>query len=61
MKDLGVLKYFFGVEIARSLDGFYLCQRIYALDIISEVGLLEVKPVLVPMEQNHLLALSTTS
>jgi len=39
MKDLGVLKYFLGVEITRSPDGFYLCQRKYALDIISEVGL----------------------
>jgi len=26
MKDLGVLKYFLGVEIARSSDGFYLCK-----------------------------------
>jgi len=25
MKDLGFLKYFLGVEIVRSPDGFYLC------------------------------------
>jgi len=60
MKDLDVLKYFLGVEITRSPDGFYLCQRKYALDIISEVGLLGVKPALVPLEQNHRLTLSTS-
>jgi len=59
MKDLGILKYFLGVEIARSPDRFYLYQRKYTLDIISEVGLLGVKPAIVPMEQNH-LALSTS-
>jgi len=60
MKDLGVLKYFLGVEIAWSLNGFYLCQRKCALDIISEVGLLGAKPTLVPMKQNHRLTLSTS-
>ena len=61
MKDLGVLKYFLGVEIARSLKGFYLCQMKYALDIISEVGLSGAKLVLVLMEQNHRLTLSTST
>jgi len=60
MKDLGVLKYFLGVEIARSLDRFYLCQRKYVPDIISEVVLLGAKPALVPMGQNC-LALSTST
>jgi hypothetical protein len=45
MKDLGSLKYFLGIEVARNSTGLFLYQRKYALDIISEVGMLGVKPV----------------
>lgn len=58
MKDLGVLKYFLGIEVARGPDGIFLCQRKYALDIITETGLLGAKPVSFPLEQNHNLALT---
>lgn len=58
MKDLGALKYFLGLEVARSKHGFYVCQRKYAMDIISETGLLGAKPADFPMEQNHKLALA---
>lgn len=56
MKDLGKLKYFLGLEVARNNSGFYLSQRKYALDIITETGLLGAKPSPVPMELNHKLA-----
>ena len=58
MKDLGTLKYFLGVEVARNQEGIFLCQRKYALDIISEAGLLGAKPSGFPIEQNHHLALA---
>ncbi|KAK3028580.1 hypothetical protein RJ639_039271 [Escallonia herrerae] len=48
-----------GVEVARAPEGILLCQRKYALDSISEVGLLGAKPASVPLEQNHQLALAT--
>lgn len=55
MKDLGVLKYFLGIEVARSPTGIYLCQRKYTLDILSEVGMLGAKLARFPVEQNHRL------
>ncbi|XP_021839557.2 uncharacterized mitochondrial protein AtMg00810-like [Spinacia oleracea] len=59
MKDLGVLKYFLIIEVARSSEGIFLCQRKYTLDIIAEARLLGSKPMGFPIEQNHNLALAT--
>ena len=55
MKDLGSLKYFLGIEVARSASGLFMCQRKYTLDIISETGLLGAKPSVFLIETNHRL------
>ena len=55
MKHLGGLKYFLGIEVARSKAGRVLSQRKYVLDLLTEVGLLECKPVDTPIVQNHRL------
>ncbi|XP_041021250.1 uncharacterized mitochondrial protein AtMg00810-like [Juglans microcarpa x Juglans regia] len=44
------------MEVGRSKAGIQLSQRKYALDILSETGLLATKPSLVPMESNSKLS-----
>ncbi|KAM1001126.1 hypothetical protein FF1_007666 [Malus domestica] len=55
MKDLGALKYFLGIEVARSQQGIFLSQRKYVLDILIETGMLACKPADTPIELNHKL------
>ncbi|CAL8130715.1 unnamed protein product [Prunus armeniaca] len=57
MKSLGDLKYFLGIEVARSKHGIFLSQRKYVLDLLAEIGMLDCKPIDTPSEQNHKLGL----
>lgn len=50
LKDLGELKYFLGLEVARTANDISLCQRKYTLEILEGVNLLGCKPAKVPME-----------
>jgi len=56
MKDLGLLKYFLGIELARISIGIFLCQHKYVLDIIFEAGLLGANLVGSPMDPRLSLA-----
>ena len=46
-KDLGMLKYFVGVEVMRSKHRIFLSQRKYVLDLLSKTGKLAAK--LIPL------------
>jgi len=53
VKDLGPLKYFLGIEIARSPKGIVLSQRKYVLDLLTETGMLGCRPSSTPIDRNH--------
>ncbi|XP_017970332.1 PREDICTED: uncharacterized mitochondrial protein AtMg00820 [Theobroma cacao] len=48
LKDLKAIKYFLGLEVARSFKGIFICQRKYTLDLLQEHGLLGAKPATTP-------------
>ena len=51
-KDLGKLKYFLGIEVAQSNSGVVISQRKYTLNILTDTGMLDCKPVDTPMDPN---------
>ena len=52
IKDLGALKYFLGMEFARSKEGIFVNQWKYVLDLLDEIGMLGCKPAETPIELN---------
>ncbi|GJX39143.1 ribonuclease H-like domain-containing protein [Tanacetum coccineum] len=56
IKDLGVMKYFLGIEVLGNSNGICITQRKYCLELIHEFGLLAAKPVTTPLPENYVLA-----
>ena len=59
IKELGVLKYFLGIEVAYSKDGIFLSQRKYIMDLLIETGLLGGKGSSIPVDPNLKLQANT--
>ncbi|CAM8896065.1 unnamed protein product [Rhodiola kirilowii] len=59
IKDLGTLKYFIGLEVARNSTGLFLHQRKYAMDLLTDNDMLDCKPAKTPLPIKHQLSLST--
>ncbi|CAL8997969.1 unnamed protein product, partial [Prunus brigantina] len=51
MKDLGVLKYFLGIEMATSHKGLFLNQHKYVLDLLQEADMINSKPACTPLDK----------
>lgn len=55
IKDLGSLRYFLGIEVARSTQGIFLSQRKYVLNLLKEARMAGCKPCFTPIKANHRL------
>ncbi|RVW56445.1 Retrovirus-related Pol polyprotein from transposon RE1 [Vitis vinifera] len=61
VKDLENLKYFLGMEVARSRKGIVVSQRKYILDLLKETGMLGCKPIDTPMDSQKKLGIEKES
>ena len=52
LKVLGDLKYFLGLEIARSTKGICLSQLKYTLSLLEDTSFLDAKPAPVPISRH---------
>lgn len=50
MKDLGSLRYFLGLEIDKSDQGFFVSQKKYTLDLLKEFDMHTASPLKVPLD-----------
>ncbi|XP_038697962.1 uncharacterized mitochondrial protein AtMg00810-like [Tripterygium wilfordii] len=60
IKDMGLLKFFLGLEVTRSAAGITVCQRKYAFETSEDSGFWGCKAVNFPMESNLKLVNITT-
>lgn len=49
MKDLGELRYFIGIKVDRTKEGFFLSQKKYLTDVLKQYNMTHCKPLKVPM------------
>ena len=52
MKDLGMMHYFLGMEVWQNVDGIFLGQGKYAVEILKRFGMMECKDLTTPMASN---------
>ncbi|XP_047309787.1 uncharacterized mitochondrial protein AtMg00810-like [Impatiens glandulifera] len=50
MTDLGLMKYFLGLEVKQSEEGIFISQERYALDILKKFKMEDCNPISIPME-----------
>ena len=61
MKDLGLMRYFLGLEVWQKLEGIFLDQGKYAVEILKRFDMLECKAMATPMDTNLKLSADESS
>jgi hypothetical protein len=61
MKELGMMHYFLGLEVWQRLDGIFLNQGKYVVEILKRFEMLDCKAMVTPMVSNLKLLQDTTS
>nr|GEV07559.1 putative reverse transcriptase, RNA-dependent DNA polymerase [Tanacetum cinerariifolium] len=59
IKDLRNLRYFLGIDVMRSPQGIFICQKKYIPDLLAETGMIDCKPADTPMITNQKLFIKT--
>ena len=49
MTDLGLIKYFLGLEVTQTDKGIFICRHKYAIDILQRFRMDKCKPVETPI------------
>ena len=52
MKDLGMMHYFLGMEVWHTIDGIFLGQGKYAVEILKRFGMMDCKELTTPIASN---------
>ena len=52
MKDLGMMHYFLGMEVWKNVDGIFLGQGKYVVEILKRFGMMDCKSLATPMASN---------
>ena len=55
MTDLGLVSYFFGIEIKQTQDEVFICQRKYAKEILQNFQMEDCKAMNTPMNKKDKL------
>ena len=49
MTDLGKMRFFLGIEVIQRIDGKFICQKKYAIDVLKRFGMAESNLVSSPI------------
>jgi len=55
MKDLGIMKYFLGMEVYQSKDEIFICHTKYAQDMLNKFDMLDCHPSPTPSAHGEVL------